>query len=178
MNPNSLDLFCFRPAQAHEAALIVELVNTAYRGDSSKQGWTTEADLLDGQRTELEEVESAISATGSLILLGVSATGIFASTHLQKDAEAAWLGMLAVHPPLQGQGLGKRLMAAAEAWVSSQWGVQTMRMSVISQRHDIIAFYERRGYVRTGRLRPFPASEKFGLAKVPNLMLEDLEKRL
>jgi ribosomal protein S18 acetylase RimI-like enzyme len=168
----------FRPATFHEAPLIVELVNSAYRGDSGRKGWTTEADLLDGQRTDMEEVLEAISAADSMILLGESLGEILASAHLEKTGADAYLGMLAVNPLRQGQGLGKRLMNAAERLAAERWGAAAMRMSVIALREDLIAFYERRGYARTGRTRPFPASEQFGIAKVPNLTLEELEKRL
>lgn len=168
----------FRPALPHEAPSIVELVNSAYRGDSGRRGWTTESDLLDGQRTDLDEVSGVIGRQDSMILLGVSLGEILASAHLEKIGADAYLGMLAVHPLRQGLGLGKRLMNAAENLAVERWRAKIMRMTVIVQREDVIAFYQRRGYARTGRTRPFPVEEKFGIAKVPDLRLEELEKPL
>ena len=103
---------------------------------------------------------------------------ILASVHLEKHSEGAYLGMLAVNPALQNQGIGKRLMAEAEAIAKRQWAAEKMLMTVINLRYDVIAFYQRHGYARTGRTTPFPTSEKYGIQKVPGLMLEYLEKRL
>ena len=44
------------------------LINSAYRGDSSKQGWTTEADLLDGIRTDEESLKELIQQPNSFML--------------------------------------------------------------------------------------------------------------
>ena len=103
---------------------------------------------------------------------------ILASVQLEKHSEGAYLGMLAVNPVLQNQGIGKRLMAEAEAIAKRQWAAQKMLMTVINLRYDVIAFYQRHGYARTGRTVPFPTSEKYGIQKVPGLMLEYLEKRI
>jgi len=174
----NLDSLFFRPAQSQDIPRVVSLVNSAYRGESGQQGWTTEADLLDGQRTDTEEIARLLEAPDSLILLGEIGGALVASAHLEKHPEGAYLGMLAVSPGLQGQGVGKRLMAAAEARAAREWGALKMLMTVIHLRHELIAFYGRRGYVKTGRVRPFPTSEKFGIQKVPGLLLEYLEKPL
>jgi ribosomal protein S18 acetylase RimI-like enzyme len=173
VNPNKLS---FRPAQATDIPAIVELVNSAYRGGSGNIGWTTEAQLLDGQRTDEEEITRLLHAEDSIVLLCVLDGEILASVHLERHGEGAYLGMLAVSPNLQSLGLGKRLMAEAEDIVRQLWAVKKMRMQVITLRHDIIAFYERYGYVKTGCTLPFPTSEKYGIQKVPGLMLEYLEK--
>ena len=167
-----------RPAQLLDIPAIVELVNSAYRGETGKQGWTTEADLLDGQRTDAEEITRLTQTDGSIILLCLLAGEIIASVHLEPHDEGAYLGMLAVDPSLQGLGIGKRLMAEAEQVAMQRWGAENMLMTVITLRHDIIAFYERHGYVRTGRTLPFPTSEKYGIQKVPGLVLEYLTKPL
>ncbi len=168
----------FRPAQSADIGSIVELVNSAYRGESGKQGWTTEADLLDGQRTDTEEITRLLQAEDSMILLCLRDGARVASVHLEKCAEGAYLGMLAVHPVLQGQGIGKRLMAEAENIARQLWAAEKMLMLVITRRDDIISFYQRHGYARTGRTVPFPTSEKYGIQKVPGLLLEYLEKPL
>jgi len=174
----SLSSLSFRPAQPQDVEAIVTLVNSAYRGDSSRQGWTTEADILDGQRTDAEEIHSLITADNSLLLLGWQGDELVSSVHLEKTEQGAYLGMLTIKPGLQGQGLGKQVMREAEEFARQHWGAQTMRMTVITLRHELIAFYERRGYRRTGELIPFPTSPRFGLPKVESLQLEALEKRL
>ena len=173
-----MDTFTFHPAQMTDVASIVELVNSAYRGETGKQGWTTEADLLDGQRTDEEEVTRLLQTQDSMILLCLLDGKILASTHMEKHSEGAYLGMLAVNPLLQNQGIGKRLMAVAEDIARREWAAEKMLLTVISLRHDVIAFYQRYGYASTGRTIPFPTSEKYGIQKVPGLLLEYLEKRL
>jgi ribosomal protein S18 acetylase RimI-like enzyme len=175
VNPKNLS---FRPAQLADIPAIVELVNSAYRGETGKQGWTTEADLLDGQRTDEEEITRLLQAEDSMILLCLLDGEILASVHLERHDEGAYLGMLSVNPIWQSLGLGKRLMAETEDIASQQWAAEKMLMQVITLRHDIIAFYERYGYVKTGRTLPFPTSEKYGIQKVPGLLLEYLEKPL
>ena len=168
----------FRTAESSDTPTIVELVNSAYRGDSGKQGWTTEADLLDGQRTDAAEITRLLNADDSMILLCQQQAEIIASVHLEKHEEGAYLGMLSVNPAVQNQGIGKRLMAEAERIAKAQWAAEKMLMMVITLRHDIIAFYQRYGYVRTGRTEPFPTGENYGIQKVPGLVLEYLEKPL
>ena len=168
----------FRPAEMADLPAIVQLVNSAYRGESGKAGWTTEADLLDGQRTDAEEITRLLNADDSMILLCQQNEVIIASVHLEKHEEGAYLGMLAVNPCLQSQGLGKRMIVESENIARQLWAAEKMLMQVITLRHDIIAFYQRMGYTKTGRIIPFPTSEKYGIQKVPGIMLEYLEKPL
>jgi GNAT superfamily N-acetyltransferase len=170
----------FRLATIADTGAIVALVNSAYRGDSSRAGWTTEADILGGQRTDAEEISRLIVQDVSVILLCLRDGEIIGSVHLERvDAETAYMGMLVIKPVLQGQGLGRRFMAEAERFASGELGTTRMRMQVISLRRELIAYYERRGYRRTGETRPFPASDpKFGLPRVAGLMFEVLEKFL
>lgn len=175
--PDALAL-TFRKAGSEDIDTIVRLVNAAYRGDSSRLGWTTEADLLGGQRTDAEEVAGLVAAPGSCVLLAVRGGVAAGSVHLRRAGMHAWLGMFAIHPTLQGGGIGKRLMGAAEALAGDDWGAGAMRMSVITLRHELIAFYQRRGYLRTGELLPFPTSHRFGIPRVTGLQLEVLEKPL
>ena len=168
----------FRLATIHDIDLLVNLVNSAYRGDSSRSGWTTEADLLGGQRTDRDEMLSLIETAGSIILLGIQDTEIIASLHLQQDGTNAYLGMFAIRPSLQGAGIGKQCLHQAEHYACRAWGVSTLQMTVITLRHELIAYYERRGYQRTGILKPFPTSPRFGIPKVTGLQLTLLEKKL
>lgn len=171
-------MLTFRPAVVADVARIVALVNGAYRGDSSRAGWTTEADLLAGQRTDADEVRSLIAADESIILLCQEGEEIIGSVHLQHGKHVAYMGMLVIKPPMQGQGLGKKLMRAAEDTAIKLWGVEKMLMYVVTLRHELIAFYERRGYRRTGKLKTFPKELRFGIPKVEGLEFELMEKLL
>jgi GNAT superfamily N-acetyltransferase len=165
-------------AEKQDAGQIAALVNSVYRGESSKQGWTTEADLLDGLRTNAEEILRLISTDDSMLLLCRAEAELIGSVHLQKQAEQVWLGMLAVRPSLQGRGIGKRLLEAAEQAAQEAWAVNKSVMSVISCRNELIEFYERRGYRRTGVSKAFPVNPALWIPKVAGLRLEILEKVL
>jgi ribosomal protein S18 acetylase RimI-like enzyme len=165
-------------AEKQHAGQIAVLVNSAYRGESSKQGWTTEADLLAGLRTDAEEIQCLISTGDSMFLLCRAKAELIGSVHLQKQAEQVCLGMLAVSPSLQGRGIGKQLLEAAEQAAQDIWAVNKAVMSVITCRHELIAFYQRRGYRRTGVNKEFPANPELWTPKVADLRLEILEKVL
>jgi ribosomal protein S18 acetylase RimI-like enzyme len=168
----------FRSAVSSDAETLHALVNSAYRGESSKQGWTTEAYLLDGTRTNKADIENLIARKGSMILLYVEGAEIIGCVHLELSRAECQLGMLVVKPGLQGRGIGKQLMQAAEAMARDTWGVGMITMSVISVRHELIAFYERRGYRRTGRRKPFVADDTHGFPKSQPIEFEVLEKHL
>jgi len=170
----------FRRAGTADAEAIAALVNSAYRGDSSRAGWTTEADLLGGQRTDAEEIAQLIAREGSALLLCLRAGELVGSVHVERmDDETAYLGMLVIRPVLQGQGLGRSLMEEVERFAGTEWYARRMQMQVITLRPELIAWYERRGYRRTGEIRPFPASDpRFGLPRVAELQFEVLEKSL
>src|SRR5690606_3335678 len=107
MNPApSLMPLSFRPAAAQDIDAIVALVNSAYRGDSSRQGSATEADLRDGQRTDDEEIQALVTTENSLLLLGWQGEQLSSSVHLELTPQGAYLGMLTIKPGLQGLGLG------------------------------------------------------------------------
>ena len=168
----------FRKATLVDVTQIVTLVNSAYRGETSRAGWTTEAEVLDGQRTDADEVSDLISAENSLILLYLMDGKIIGTVHLRHDNGAAYLGMLVIKPGFQGQGTGKKLMQSAEETAIKMWGVGKVLMTVITLRTELIAFYERRGYRRTGIFKDFPKDEKFGIPKVHDLQIELLEKNV
>jgi ribosomal protein S18 acetylase RimI-like enzyme len=174
-NPLSSRL-SFRAASEGDEEFIAALINSAYRGDSSRAGWTTEADLLEGTRTNPNEVLGLIQARDSTMLLCQQADQIVGCVYLQKRDEAGYLGMFVVSPKLQGSGIGKQFMAAAEDHVQRQWGVRRMIMSVITLREELIAYYERRGYRRTGKFEPFPTDLEDTITLVDNLQFETLEK--
>lgn len=167
-----------RKARNEDTARIVALINSAYRGESSTAGWTTEAGFLGGQRTDAEEVGGLIAAPDSVILLAEQGTEPVACVHLEKAERGAYLGMLTVKPTLQGRGIGSRLLAAAERAARAAWGAEKIVMAVITLRTELIAYYERRGYRRTGQLQEFPQDPRYGIPKVEGLRFELMEKGL
>jgi ribosomal protein S18 acetylase RimI-like enzyme len=171
----------FRDATLEDVAAVVALVESAYRGDSSRQGWTTEADLLDGQRTDIESVRSIITASVSRMLLAVdSRDQLLGCCQLERrDHGVCYFGMFAVSPVLQAGGIGRRLLAEAERIARDEWAARSMQMTVITQRKDLIAWYERRGYAITGESRPFPHGDpRFGLPRRDDLSFDVLAKPL
>ncbi len=173
-------MLTFRPAAPADVPAVVRLVESAYRGEGSKRGWTTEADLLGGQRTDADAVAEMIAARGSRVELGFDAAGTLAAcVRLKEESDGSlYVGLLAVDPARQAGGLGKELLARAEA-VARERSLRRLRMTVISARAELLAFYERRGYARTGRTEPFPEHDpRFGLPKVRGLVFVELAKPL
>lgn len=169
----------FRSANAADIPLLLALVTAAYRGDASRQGWTTEADLLDGQRIDAELLAADIAAANSLILLGEHASKTLACAHVAARDDAGYFGMFSVWPELQGQGLGKQMLFEAERIAREKFGQTRMRMQVIDLRDELIAFYLRHGYRHTGQYSPFPyGDERFGKPKRQDLRFAILEKPL
>jgi GNAT superfamily N-acetyltransferase len=169
----------FRLAGATDVAAIVALVESAYRGDASRKGWTTEADLLDGQRTDAAGVAELVAKPGSCLLLAERDGALLACANLEKRGDAAYFGMFSVRPDLQGGGIGRATLAEAERIAREDWHSREMHMTVISVRDELIAWYERRGYRRTGVYSPFPyGDERFGIPKRDDLRFELLVKGL
>jgi ribosomal protein S18 acetylase RimI-like enzyme len=177
----------FRIANAGDVDAIVALTESAYRGDSGRKGWTTEADLLDGQRTDSREVAALIARPDSVILLaerGIPAGGapgceLLACCHIERQSDAGYFGMFSVSPNGQGSGVGRALLAEAERHARETWHCSAMRMTVIDLRAELIAWYERRGYRRTGEFKPFPYGDpRFGIPKRDDLRFEWLVKSL
>ncbi|MEU5366239.1 GNAT family N-acetyltransferase [Streptomyces sp. NPDC005925] len=169
----------FRDARDADVADLVALIESAYRGDASRAGWTTEADLLEGQRTDPEGVIAVIEGPDSRLLTVERDGRIVACCQLEHRGGHAYFGMFAVGPSVQGGGVGKIVLAEAERQARETWGVTEMHMTVISVREDLIAWYERRGYRRTGRMTPFPyGDERFGIPQRDDLEFELLVKEL
>lgn len=169
----------FRAATRNDVDPIVALVHSAYRGESSRSGWTTEADLLDGQRTDPDDVLATISATDSVVVLAERNGALVACCHVQHRGPRCYFGLFAVDPAHQGAGLGRQVMAYAEELARTRWGCRRMEMTVIRQRTDLIAFYERGGYTDTGQRSAFPyGDERFGLPLRDDLEFTLLEKTL
>jgi ribosomal protein S18 acetylase RimI-like enzyme len=154
-------------------------VHSAYRGDASREGWTTEADLLDGQRTDRDEVAEHLAEPSTRILLAEIGQVVTGTVLVRNEQNAGYIGMLAVRPTSQGGGIGRLLLAAAERVIAAEWQMPLARMTVIRQRQDLIRWYERLGYHDTGRREPFPyGNERFGRPRRGDLEFAVLEKSL
>jgi GNAT superfamily N-acetyltransferase len=171
--------FPIRAAAVEDVPALLTLVHSAYRGESSRAGWTTEADLVDGPRLDADLLTAELADPRTTVLLVEDAEGPLAcATVSDRGAGVAYFGMFAVRPRAQGGGVGSALLDAAEAHARARGG-RVLEMTVISQRVDLIAWYLRRGYRPTGERRPFPyGDERYGLPRRPDLEFSVLRKDL
>jgi GNAT superfamily N-acetyltransferase len=177
--------FHLSPCSAKDVEELSRLVNSAYRGESSRAGWTTEADFLDGQRTDPDSLLKLLDSPGDRTILcwrkmpGGPILGCVLLERFQdKRGVGCYLGMLTVEPTLQAQGIGRRLIKSAEDFARS-WGAKRMTLGVIHLRDTLIAWYERQGYTKTGETKPFPyGNEKAGIPRRADLHFMLFEKQL
>lgn len=134
------------------------LINSAYRGETSKQGWTTEANLLEGKRTNEDELKEIFQDPKNTILKYTENDRVIGSVLLVEKEHQLYLGMLTVSPELQNGGIGKKMLVEAENHAKTL-GLSSIIMTVISVREELIAWYKRHGYVDTGEREAFPESE-------------------
>ncbi|WP_018614219.1 GNAT family N-acetyltransferase [Segetibacter koreensis] len=154
-------------ASNKDISQICALVNSAYRGDTSRKGWTTEADLFDGIRIDQPTLTTYLNETDSVMLTCTNENQeIIGCVYLKKEREHLYLGMLTVAPNVQAKGIGKLLLKAAEEKAIKE-GCKSIVMTVITSRHELINWYKRHGYYETGLRQPFPKDEKFGKPKLP-----------
>lgn len=176
----------FTHAEAHEAKEIADLVNSAYRGDTSRQGWTTEADFLDGTRTNpgMLRLDMTPDQGKTILCMRELEEGpIVGCVYLEKFEDhkgtGCYLGMLTVSPTLQARGLGRVLMAKAESFAREAWNARRMTLGVIQLRDSLIEWYKRRGYFPNGETEPFPYGDLgCGLPKRDDLHFVMFEKQL
>jgi GNAT superfamily N-acetyltransferase len=175
-----LDVECtFRVARAGDAAAIVELVNCANSGAGGTAGWTHEANYFEGKRTDIREILDLYADPGSAFVLCMEGEELVGCAYLKRIRSAAYMGLLSVRPTLQARGIGSKIIAECERVARREWHCPTMQISVItSHRPEVTAFYERRGYARTGRLKTFERKNARLAPGVTGLVLEWLEKPL
>ena len=175
-----MSVLTFRPATPADIPALHALIESAYRGETAKASWTHEADLLGGTRTSAEELATIIADPHQVMLLGEDIGDLAACVRVVRQGDGpAYLGMLTVSPDRQAGGLGRTLLAAAEAEAVHRFGASRMEMTVISTRAELIAWYLRRGYGLTGERRPFPAeAQDFGDLPWLDLEFLVLEKAL
>jgi ribosomal protein S18 acetylase RimI-like enzyme len=164
-------------ATIEDVTALNNLINSAYRGESSKKGWTTEANILEGKRTTEEELIAIIQDQKNTILKYSENNEIIGCVLLKQKEDELYLGMLTVSPELQNSGIGKKLMQQAEIFALNL-GLSKIVMTVISVREELISWYKRHGFVDTGLREPFPVSEVFNQTATEPLEFIVLEKRI
>jgi ribosomal protein S18 acetylase RimI-like enzyme len=145
-----------RPATSDDIARLHPVVERAYRGDAARAGWTHEADLVSGARTDAPTLHGLLSGDSRLLVALDGSTPIGCVNVAGRGGGLAYLGLLCVDPALQASGVGKALMRAAESTARETFAADRIEMTVIERRIELIAWYERHGYVRSGEIRPFP----------------------
>ena len=169
-----------RNATREDLPALHRLIERAYRGETARRGWTHEADLLGGQRTDPESLTAALTDLTRQVILAESAGAIIGSVTVENRGHGlAYLGMLAVDPDRQGSGVGSLLVAEAERRAKAKWEADTIEMTVIGLRTELIDYYKRRGYFLTDEVRPFPLDDpKYGIPRRRDLDFNVLAKPL
>ena len=172
--------FALRDAVSADIPALHQLIESAYRGEASRAGWTTEADLLDGQRTDPEDLADILADPTQALLTAWRGEALVGCVLIADRGEGTgYFGMLSVRPTLQSGGLGRRLVEAAHAALAARFGARRARISVFPHRETLIAWYERLGYRLTGDSLPFPYSNpRFGLPKRDDLYFVVMERAL
>jgi ribosomal protein S18 acetylase RimI-like enzyme len=162
-----------RPATVADAEAVADLVHSAYRSEESRRGWTTEADLVGGQRADAAMIRHIVGLEDDVVLVAVDDDGApFACCHLERRDDGAYLGMFAVRPTAQGRGVGRGMLGAAEAYAHDRWGSRTLQITVLNHRPELQAWYERLGFTFTGERHDFPYDDRrFGVPHRPDLAL-------
>lgn len=157
-NPAKAPAMRIRLATAADLPALHPVIERAYRGSAARAGWTFESDLLSGPRTDLASLQAILAAPAERLLLALDDAGapIGCVQISDRGGRLSYLGLLCIDPRLQAAGLGRALIAAAEDLALHHFGATTMEMTVIDQRPELIAWYQRRAYVLTGETRPFP----------------------
>lgn len=169
----------WRTADEADAPALEALIESAYRGDSSRAGWTTEADLLGGNRTSVAMLLETIADPAQTILVCEDVQGLLATVTVERRDGYGYVGAVSVRPTDQGSGTGRELLTRAERLIREEWGLERARMTVIAQRPELIDWYIRRGYRDTGETAPFPyGDDRFGAPKRDDLYFVILEKAL
>jgi ribosomal protein S18 acetylase RimI-like enzyme len=175
-----MDSLTIDTAGADDLAPLHRLIESAYRGDTARQGWTHEADLLDGQRIDTVMLAAMLNSADQRILVAREEATIIGCVAVTNQGDGiCYLGLLTVDPTRQAGGLGRLLIDAAEDAARALFGARRIEMTVIAQRDSLIAWYERRGYRRTGEQRPFPHGDtRFGIARDEILAFVVLDRAL
>ena len=168
----------FKIASVDDVKAINSLVNSVYRGENSKKGWTTEADFLGGIRITEEKIKEIIGRKNDIVILAVFEGNITGCVHLENAGEYSYLGMLSVDVDHQDKGIGRLLINECERYTKEEWKLRKIKMKVINRRLELMEYYYRRGYKTTGEIEEFvPGEETFG-NPTEKLYFETLSKEL
>lgn len=160
MNNKTLEL---KKATLNDAEKITELVNSVYRGENSKKGWTTEAEFLGGIRITAEKIREILESNDDIIFLACDGENILGCVHLENSGTHSYLGMLSVEVNYQDKGIGKFLISECERYTKENWKLDKIKMKVINRRIELMEYYYRRGYQSTGEIEEFiPGPDTFG----------------
>lgn len=171
MNPDVI-----RPATIAESEAVERLVNSAYRPADALPGWTHESGMVAGPRISRDQVEALIRRAGSVVLVGIVGGEPVACVHVEMSGDTSHIGMLAVDPAFQSRGMGRRLLGFAEEFSSLTFRAGKFAVEVITSRAELLQFYQRRGYHRTGRISPYPIDAGVGRPLHEGLTVEVLER--
>ncbi|MBZ5788540.1 GNAT family N-acetyltransferase [Burkholderia contaminans] len=166
----------YRTANGHDVDALVQLINSAYRPTAAAAGWTHEASLVDGPRIASSQLVDTLRAPDSVLLVADVEGQIAGCIEVRKDGNVAYIGTLAVSPSMQDRGLGKALLNEAEQFAGRRWQIGKAVMVVLSARHELIDFYLRRGYTRTGERTGYPFDAGVGTPRDRTLTIETLTK--
>ena len=164
----------FEPASIDDAESINMLINRAYRGE---EGWTRETEIVEGERSSVNDVKELIQNPKAHLFITVINGTVAACICVEEKASEAYIGTFAVHPAFQNQGIGKKVLNLAEKYAANQLGSQKLLMVVISQRKELISFYERCGYRKTGEISEYPVHLNVGIPAVEGVTIDLLEKK-
>ncbi|OCX54158.1 GNAT family N-acetyltransferase [Mucilaginibacter sp. PPCGB 2223] len=153
-------------ATVTDVPALVKLINRSYRGDAAAKGWTTESHLLDGIRIDAETLTGYIQDKDTIILKCINNNELQGSVYINKKDSDIYFGMLTVDPDRQNTGIGKLLLKHVE-WFAREQNCNRIYMTVITIREELIAWYERHGFKKTGEVNPFPEDTRFGIQKQP-----------
>lgn len=167
----------YTPATEDDVEALVALVNSVYRGEHSKQGWTTEANILEGKRVDTAWVRDVIESSHSTLIVARRHGAVIGCLQIDIEAPVAHLGLFAVDVVSQTLGIGKRLLQEAEVYAKSN-NISTLQLEIIDKRADIILYYERRGFQATGESLDFPVRDDLWRSKVGPLQLLVYRKQL
>ena len=167
--------FDIRNAELSDIPMIVTLVRNSYRGESSQRGWTTGSRWIEGLRTDEPQIKELLEKPKSILFVGEEDATMRGCCHVEQRGEVGCFDMLAVDPEHQGGGFGRQLVSSAEA-MARQWGLKGMQIKVLDRQPELMLWYGRQGYAKTGERMSYPADERFGRPSAQGLYLETLLK--
>jgi len=129
---------------------VVRVVNAAYE---------VEKFFVSGDRTDEDTIRRMMSA-GVFLTTRDESGRLAGCVYVELRGDRGYFGMLSVDPSMQGRGLGRQIVDAAEDYARAN-GCIAMDIRVVNLRTELPPFYTKLGYVETGQIEP--ASDPRGL---------------